>query len=97
MIEVSFSHRPPSRRRGRGLPRARPPDQAHGRPVASRPDAGSTHAERQRRWPRRVRIVPVKAVAEKWLVPRLATFKAEHPAIAIASTKKRTKSRVRRR
>ena len=39
--------------------------------------------ERQRRWPRRVRIVSVEAVAEKWLVPRLATFKAAHPAIAI--------------
>ena len=51
--------------------------------MASRPDAGSTHAERQRRWPRRVRIVPVKAVAEKWLVPRFATFKAEHPGVAI--------------
>ena len=40
-------------------------------------------SERQRRWPRRVRIVSVEAVAEKWLVPRLATFKAEHPAGAI--------------
>ena len=40
-------------------------------------------SERQRRWPRRVRIVSVEAVAEKWLVPRLATFKAVHPAIAI--------------
>ena len=40
-------------------------------------------SERQRRWPRRVRIVSVEAVAEKWLVPRLATFKAEHPAVAI--------------
>ena len=36
-------------------------------------------SERQRRWPRRVRIVSVEAVAEKWLVPRLVTFKAEHP------------------
>ena len=40
-------------------------------------------SERQRRWPRRVRIISVEAVAEKWLVPRLATFKAEHPAVAI--------------
>ena len=36
-----------------------------------------------RRWPRRVRIVSVEAVAEKWLVPRLAAFKAEHPVVAI--------------
>ena len=40
-------------------------------------------SERQRRWPRRVRIVSVEAVAEKWLVPRLAAFKAEHPGVAI--------------
>ena len=40
-------------------------------------------SERQRRWPRRVRIVSVEAVAEKWLVPRLASFKAAHPEIAI--------------
>ena len=40
-------------------------------------------SERQRRSPRRVRIVSVEAVAEKWLAPRLATFKAAHPAIAI--------------
>ncbi len=40
-------------------------------------------SERQRRWPRRVRIVSVEAVAEKWLMPRLATFKATHPGIAI--------------
>ena len=40
-------------------------------------------SERQRRWPRRVRIVSVEAVAEKWLVPRLATFKAAHPGVAI--------------
>ena len=40
-------------------------------------------SERQRRWPRRVRVVSVEAVAEKWLAPRLATFKAAHPAIAI--------------
>ncbi len=40
-------------------------------------------SERQRRWPRRVRIVSVEAVAEKWLVPRLATFTAAHPDIAI--------------
>ena len=33
--------------------------------------------------PRRVRIVSVEAVAEKWLAPRLATFKAEHPGVAI--------------
>ena len=40
-------------------------------------------SERQRHWPRRVRIVSVEAVAEKWLVPRLVTFKAAHPAVAI--------------
>ena len=40
-------------------------------------------SERQRRWPRRVRIISVEAVAEKWLVPRLASFKAAHPGIAI--------------
>ena len=40
-------------------------------------------SERQRRWPRRVRIVSVEAVAEMWLLPRLATFKAAHPAVAI--------------
>ena len=40
-------------------------------------------SERQRRWPRRVRIVSVEAVAEKWLVPRLATFKAAHPGVAL--------------
>ena len=40
-------------------------------------------SDRQRRWPRRVRIVSVEAVAEKWLVPRLATFKAEHTGVAI--------------
>ena len=40
-------------------------------------------SERQRRWPRRVCIISVEAVAEKWLVPRLATFKAAHPAVAI--------------
>ena len=39
--------------------------------------------ERQRRWPRRVRIVSVEAVAEKWLVPRLAAFKEAHPSVAI--------------
>ncbi len=40
-------------------------------------------SERQRRWPRRVRIVSVEAVAEKWLVPRLASFKTAHPGVAI--------------
>ena len=40
-------------------------------------------SERQRRWPRRVRIVSVEAVAEKWLVPRLATFRAAHPGVAL--------------
>ena len=40
-------------------------------------------SERQRRWPRRVRIVSVEAVAEKWLAPRLAAFKAAHPGVAI--------------
>ena len=40
-------------------------------------------SERQRRRPRPVRIVSVEAVAEKWLVPRLATFQAGHPGVAI--------------
>ena len=40
-------------------------------------------SERQRATPRRVRIVSVEAVAEKWLLPRLASFKAAHPGIAI--------------
>ena len=40
-------------------------------------------SERQRRWPRRFRIVSVEAVAEKWLVPRLATLKAAHPGVAL--------------
>ena len=40
-------------------------------------------SERQRTTPRRVRIVSVEAVAEKWLLPRLASFKASHPGIAI--------------
>ena len=40
-------------------------------------------SERQRRWPRHVRIVSVEAVAEKWLGPRLVTFKAAHPGVAI--------------
>ena len=40
-------------------------------------------SERQRSTPRRVRIVSVEAVAEKWLVPRLASFRASWPGIAI--------------
>ena len=40
-------------------------------------------SERQRREPRQVRIVSVEAVAEKWLLPRLASFKAGHPGVAI--------------
>ena len=40
-------------------------------------------SERQRATPRRVRIVSVEAVAEKWLLPRLASFRASHPGIAI--------------
>ena len=40
-------------------------------------------SERQRDRPRRVRIVSVEAVAEKWLLPRLASFRAAHPGIAI--------------
>ena len=40
-------------------------------------------SELQRATPRRVRIVSVEAVAEKWLLPRLASFKAAHPDIAI--------------
>ena len=30
-----------------------------------------------------MRIVSVEAVPEKWLLPRLASFKASHPGIAI--------------
>ena len=40
-------------------------------------------SEQQRSPPRRVRIVSVEAVAEKSLLPRLASFKAAHPGIAI--------------
>ena len=40
-------------------------------------------SEQQRATPRRVRIVSVEAVPEKWLLPRLASFKASHPGIAI--------------
>ena len=40
-------------------------------------------SERQRRQPRRVRIISVEAVAEKWLVPRLAALQTTHPGIAI--------------
>ena len=42
-------------------------------------------SEQQRATPRRVRIVSVEAVAEKWLLPRLASFKAAHPGIASSS------------
>ena len=40
-------------------------------------------SEQQRSTPRRVRIVSVEAVAEKWLVSRLASFRASFPGIAI--------------
>ncbi len=40
-------------------------------------------SERHRRQPRRVRIISVEAVAEKWLVPRLAALETTHPGIAI--------------
>ena len=40
-------------------------------------------SERIRRQPRRVRIVSVEAVAEKWLLPRLAALEAAHPGITI--------------
>ena len=42
-------------------------------------------SERHRLRPRtrRVRIVSVEAVAEKWLMPRLAAFTAAHPDIAV--------------
>ena len=40
-------------------------------------------SEQQRSTPRRVRIVSVEAVAEKWLLPRLASFRAAWPGIAI--------------
>ena len=39
--------------------------------------------ERLSHQPRHVRIVSVEAVAEKWLVPRLADLEATHPGIAI--------------
>ena len=39
-------------------------------------------SERQHHTPRRVRIVSVEAVAEKWLLPRLASFKTNHPGSA---------------
>ena len=40
-------------------------------------------SERHRRRPRRVRVVSVEAVAERWLTPRLAVLEAAHPGIAI--------------
>lgn len=40
-------------------------------------------AERQRRTPRRLRIVSVEAVAEQWLAPRLGEFNARHPGIVL--------------
>ena len=40
-------------------------------------------SQRHRFKPHRVRIVSVEAVAEKWLVSRLASFKATHPGIAL--------------
>ena len=42
-----------------------------------------TVSERHRLRPRRVRIVSVEAVAEKWLMPRLPAFTAAHPDIAV--------------
>ena len=39
--------------------------------------------ERHRRRPRRVRVVSVEAVAERWLTPRLAALEAAHPGVAI--------------
>ena len=43
------------------------------------------HGVSQRHYhlPRRVRIVSVGGVAEKWLMPRIASFKADRPDIAI--------------
>ena len=40
-------------------------------------------SERHSRQPRRVRIVSVEAVAEMWLLPRLAALSAAHPDIVI--------------
>ena len=40
-------------------------------------------SERHRRRPRRVRVVSVEAVAERWLTPRLASLEAAHPGITI--------------
>ena len=40
-------------------------------------------SQRHRREPERGRVVSVEAVAEQWLVPRLANFTAAHPDIAI--------------
>ena len=39
--------------------------------------------ERHRCRPRRVRVVSVEAVAERWLTPRLAALEAAHPGITI--------------
>ena len=41
-------------------------------------------SEQQRATPRRVRIVSVEAVAEKWLVPRLASFRAAWPGAPLS-------------
>ena len=40
-------------------------------------------SQRQRRTPPRVRIISVEAVADKWLAPRLVSFEAAHPGVAI--------------
>ena len=74
------------RQQGISRLRSAPPEAARSLPTAaSERILAEVHGvtERQRRWPRRVRIVSVEAVAEKWLAPRLAAFKAAHPAVAI--------------
>ena len=40
-------------------------------------------SKRHSRQPRRVRIISVEAVSEKWLLPRLAALEVAHPGIAI--------------
>ena len=54
-------------------------------------------SERQRRWPRRVLIVSVEAVAEPWLLPRLAAFTASTTPAATPMRGSPTPARPRRR
>ena len=43
----------------------------------------ATERYRSDSWQRRLRIFSVASVADKWLMPRLAIFKASHPNVAI--------------